>query len=235
MVEQGIALFQANGCAGCHGQAGEGIEGLGPSLPGHSREAVLKQVREPRAVPEGSVQMPAYGPEQISDEELEPIIAWIESLGPPMGAGPFAGSMTEAAHLRLALISLQAGGADDAAAHLHDLDETAEGEGGKQAQVILDLLEAGDLHEAEHQLEGILAEATGGELTEVQLYIVLALAALQAHNDEDAIRHLEDASGAATGEERETLVELLDQLRAGHAHDVQHDLERLLGEEPHGL
>lgn len=235
MIEQGIALFQANGCVSCHGQIGEGIEGLGPALPGHSREVVLKQVREPRAAPEGSVQMPGYGPEQISDEELDLIVAWIESLGPPMGAGPFAGSMTEAAHLRLALISLQAGAADDATAHLHDLVETFETEVGEQAQGILGLLEAGDLHEAEHQLEVMLAEAEGGELTEVQLHIVLARAALQGHHDEDAIRHLENASGAATGEERQTLVELLEQLRAGHAHDVQHELERLLGEEPHGL
>ena len=124
IVQQGQALFQASGCASCHGENGEGIEGLGPALPGHSPEAVVKQVREPRPAPEGSVQMPAYGTAQISDEELEQIVAWIESLGPPMGAGPFAGSIVEAAHLRLALISLEAGGVDDAAAHLQDLAET---------------------------------------------------------------------------------------------------------------
>ena len=234
MVERGIALYQASGCASCHGETGEGIESLGPALPGHSPEAVFRQVREPRLVPQGSVQMPAYGAEQISDQELEQIVAWIESLGPPLGAGPFAGSMTEAAHLHLALISLQTTGVDDATAHLRDLVATAEAEVHEEAQTILDLLAAGDLHEAEHQLEVMLAEAEGGEFTEVQLHIVLALSALQAHFDEDAIRHLENAAGAATGEERGTLEDLLDKLEEGHAHDVQHELERLLGEEPHG-
>jgi cytochrome c551/c552/sulfur relay (sulfurtransferase) DsrC/TusE family protein len=234
MIAQGQALFQANGCASCHGEAGEGVERLGPALPGHSREAVFRQVRDPRQVPEGSVQMPAYSREQISDEELEQIVAWIESLGPPMGAGPFAGSMTEAAHLRLALISLQTGSVDDAVVHLQDLVAAAEGETAEQAQAILDLLAAGELHEAEHELEIMLAEAEGSDLTETQLHIVLALDALQAHNDEDAIRHLANAIQVASGEEKIHLEELLKELEAGNAHDVQHDLERLLGEEPHG-
>lgn len=235
MVEQGQVVFQANSCASCHGENGEGTEGLGPAVPGHSREAVFKQVRDPRQVPEGSARMPAYGPDQISDEELEQMVAFIESLGPPMGAGPFAGSMTEAAHLRLALVSLQAGDVDDAYAHLQDLVETAEGEAREQAQAILDLLAAGELHEAEHELEVMLAEAEGSELTELQLHVVLTLDALQAHRDEDAILHLENAVGVATGEEESTLEGLLEDLKAGHAHDVQHDLERLLGEEPHSL
>jgi mono/diheme cytochrome c family protein len=139
MVEQGQALFQASGCASCHGEIGEGIEGLGPALPGHCPEAVFKQVREPCPSPEGSVQTLACSTEQISNEELEQIIAWIESSGPPMGSGPFAGSMTEAAHLRLALISMRVEGADDVMAHLQDLVVAAEGEACEQAQTILNL------------------------------------------------------------------------------------------------
>jgi Tfp pilus assembly protein PilF len=178
--------------------------------------------------------MPTYGPEQISDAELEEIIAWIQTLGPPMGAGPFAGSMMEAAHLRLALVSLQAGDLDDARAHLKDLDAMAEGETKDQAQEFLHLLEEGDLHEAEHGLEMILIEAEGNELTAVQLYIVLALNALQAHDDADAVRHLESAINVATGEEKARLEDLLTELKEGHAHDVGHELEEMLGLEPHG-
>jgi hypothetical protein len=81
----------------------------------------------------------------------------------------------------------------------------------------------------------MLADVEGGDLSEAQLHTILALNALQGHNDEDAIQHRENAVGAATGEERATLEELLDHLKAGHAHDAQHELEHLLGEEPHGL
>ncbi|MCL7453079.1 MAG: cytochrome c [Anaerolineae bacterium] len=235
MVVQGQTIYETAGCASCHGQDGEGLDGLGPALAGHSRAAVFQQVRDPRQVPEGDVQMPAYGSDQLSDEDLEKIVAWIESLGPPMGAGPFVGSMTETAHLRLALISLQAEGVDDAVAHLEDLVATAEGETREQAQSILDLLEQGELHDAEHELEIMLAEAEGGDLTEVQLHIVLALNALQGHNDEDAVRHIENAVGVASGGEKVQLEALLEDLRAGEAHDVEHELERLLGEEPHEL
>lgn len=227
-VEEGKALLAAKGCASCHGANGEGVEDLGPALPGHSRDVVFSQVREPRQVPEGRVQMPAFDTDQISDDELEKIVAFIESLGPPMGAGPFAGSMTEAAHLYLTLVSLEAGSVEDAVAHLQDLIASAEGETKEKAEEILGYLEEGDLHEAEHELEEMLAEAEGSELTTVQLYIVLTLYALENHADEDAIRHLENAINVTTGEEKSQLEEILADLKAGEAHDVEHELEERL-------
>lgn len=232
-VDAGKVLLTEKGCAACHGANGEGMENLGPALPGHSREAVFRQVREPRPVPEGSVQMPAFSQEQISDEELEQIVAFIESLGPPMGAGPFAGSMTEAAHLRLALVSLEADSVDDARVHLQELLVSAEGETREKAKAILALLDEGDLHEAEHELETMLAEAEGDELTPMQLHIILALDALQKHADDDAIMHLENAIGVAEGDAKAQLEQLLADLNAGEAHDVEHELEELLGLESH--
>lgn len=227
-VDAGKALLTEKGCAACHGANGEGMENLGPALPGHSREAVFRQVREPRPAPEGSVQMPAFSQEQISDEELEQIVAFIESLGPPMGAGPFAGSMTETAHLRLALVSLEADSVEDARVHLQELLASAEGETREETEAILALLDAGELHEAEHELETMLAEAEGGELTPAQLHIILALDALQKHAAGDAIVHLENAIEAAEGDARVQLEQLLADLKAGEAHDVEHELEELL-------
>lgn len=227
-VEEGKALLADKGCASCHGASGEGVENLGPALPGHSREAVFGQVREPRQVPEGSMQMPSFGVDQISDEELEKIVAFIESLGPPTGAGPFAGSMTEAAHLRLAMVSLEAGSMDDAMAHVRDLIDSAEGDTREKAEEILGFLEEGDLHEAEHELETMLAEGEGGELTTVQLHIVLAIGAFQNLADDDVIGHMEDAISVATGDEKALLEELLADLKAGKTHDVEHELEKML-------
>ncbi|MFC2046430.1 c-type cytochrome [Chloroflexota bacterium] len=235
MVGEGKALLADKGCASCHGANGEGVENLGPALPGHSGEVVFNQVREPRQVPEGSAQMPAFGVDQISDEELEKIVAFIESLGPPMGAGPSAGSMTEAAHLRLTLVSLEAGSVADAMAHIQDLIDSAEGETKEKVEQILVFVEDGDVHEAEHELETMLAQTEGPELTAVQLHIVLTLDALQKHADDDAITHLENAIDVAVEEKKLQLERLLADLKTREAHAVEHELERLLGEEPHGL
>ena len=45
---------------------------------------------------------------------------------------------------------------------------------------------------------------------------------------------VENAVEIATGEEQSHLQELLEALKAGHAHDVEHELEEMLGQEPHG-
>jgi len=228
VIEEGKALFAAKGCAGCHGTEGQGIEGLGPALAGHSREVVFKQVRTPRQVPPPGVQMPAFGPEQISDEELEKIAAFILSLGPPAGAGAFAATMTETAHLRLAAVAVEAGDLADAKAHVQELVATTEGEMQEKAQEILALLQRGERHEAEHELERLLLVAPGMELTEVQFHLVLALDALGRHDDADAAVHLEDAAGLATGDEQVRIQELLADLRTDKAHDVEHALEEMV-------
>ncbi|MBI4198286.1 MAG: cytochrome c, partial [Chloroflexi bacterium] len=73
----GLHLFREKGCAVCHGQNAQG-SAIAPALPGHTADQVRRQVRSPR------FQMPAFGPAQVSDEELDVIVAYIESLGPAM-------------------------------------------------------------------------------------------------------------------------------------------------------
>jgi mono/diheme cytochrome c family protein len=73
-VAQGRALFSSVGCAICHGPDGGGTA-AGPSLRGVSRERVFQQVRSPEGI------MPPFSPQVVSDEELELIIQFLESLG----------------------------------------------------------------------------------------------------------------------------------------------------------
>ncbi len=222
--EEGKALFTATGCGSCHGANAQGIAGLGPALPGHSKEAVFRQVRSPP-----SKSMPAYDSKRLPDEELEKIVAFIQSLGPPEGAGEFAGSMTEAAHLRLALVAIGAGDIADAKAHLTDLIAAAEGELEEEAQEVLKLLEEGETHAAEHELEEILLQAQGSEWSEVQLHLVLALDALERDENDDAAAHIQDAISLASDAEQTRLKGLLADLKAGRAHDVEHELGEMVG------
>ena len=72
----GEALYHYFGCFACHGYQREG--GFGPRLAGTtlSLEEVRAQVRNPRE------RMPAFRPEQISNEELAHIYTFIQSARP---------------------------------------------------------------------------------------------------------------------------------------------------------
>ena len=71
-VAAGQALFSSKGCASCHGRDAEG--GYGPALAGHTREQIVKQVRNPVGA------MPTFDVNEVSDEELDQIVAFILSL-----------------------------------------------------------------------------------------------------------------------------------------------------------
>jgi len=73
-LEQARALYISKGCAACHGADARGA-GVGPPLLGVPREEIRRKVREPQGA------MPAYSPERLSDEDLEQIIRYLESLG----------------------------------------------------------------------------------------------------------------------------------------------------------
>ncbi len=69
----GTQLFSEKGCAACHGQNAEG-SAIAPALPGHTAEQVRRQVRNPIGA------MPRFGPEKISDEELDELVEFITEL-----------------------------------------------------------------------------------------------------------------------------------------------------------
>jgi mono/diheme cytochrome c family protein len=73
----GQQLWAQKPCAGCHGSNAEG--GIGPRLAGTGLtfDQVLLQVRQ------GAPPMPAFTAAEISDLEVEHIVAWLKSLSPP--------------------------------------------------------------------------------------------------------------------------------------------------------
>ncbi len=65
-------IYVGAGCAGCHGLRGEGGS-VGPAIWEHSLKTVSSAVRE--GPPEG---MPAFGPERLSDAQIEAIVSYLE-------------------------------------------------------------------------------------------------------------------------------------------------------------
>ena len=77
VVERGRADFVEVGCFQCHGYQGQG--GAGPRLAPDpiALENFMRIVRRPPSV------MPAYSPAVVSEEQLERIHAYLESIPQP--------------------------------------------------------------------------------------------------------------------------------------------------------
>ena len=97
-AQEGQAVARRAGCAGCHGDANGGAT-VGPSWVGlwgtdvtlddgsvvrFDEEFVRTAVRDPDAQrPEGTwLHMPTFGERQVSEADLEALIAYIRELGP---------------------------------------------------------------------------------------------------------------------------------------------------------
>ena len=211
-AELGEQLFAVKGCAACHGLDAAGT-GIAPALPGHSAEQVRRQVRSPL----GS--MPAFGPGQISDRELDLPVAYVEGLEAGEGhSEPMAIPLGDAIamHHWMALTALASERVDEAAhhvAHASELIEDAEHQ--RAMQGVLGSLEAGRLHDAAHEIEGMLAGTAEPALSEGELHLQLALGAALVDDGPEASHHLDHFMSEADEHEREGAREALEHIDAG--------------------
>ena len=129
----GPQLFVDKGCASCHGQNGDGSD-IAPALPGHTAEQVRRQVRNPIGT------MPRFGPEQISDQELEELVEFITGQTTDGHQENLDLAMEDVVvmHHWMAILALKAEGVAEARHHVNH---------------ILDLVEPADHR---RQMEGVL-------------------------------------------------------------------------------
>lgn len=223
-VAEGQQLFIATGCAACHGQNAEGTD-IAPSLAGHGEGEVKRQVRNPV----GS--MPSFDPEKISDDALELIAHFIESLEPADDhREPVAMADALVVHHWMALHALEAGNADEAEHHVQHIIEsiTEDMEHKAQMEEVLGHIQDGDFHDASHAVEEMLVGKAQDGLSMQTMHLELALSALGAGDPENAEHHLQHFIDAATGDEKAQAQEALDMLRQGNTQDAEHEVEELL-------
>lgn len=221
---RGQAAYLAAGCSACHGMNGEGT-GVGPALGGHSAEQVRQQVRSPLA------QMPAYSREQLSDEDLAAIVEYIAGLEPAEEhVEPLALSEVVATHHWMTLSALAAADPRDALHHMgHIIDAVDDPEHREAMLQARELVRAGELHEAEHLVEEMLAGKAKPELGIDRLHLRLALTAVDQGHSQEAIhqiRHFLEVASGADGREGQAA---LGYLRAGELHEAEHAIADLLG------
>ena len=224
--DSGHNLFISKGCAACHGRDAEGTV-IAPSLPGHNAEQIRRQVRNPI----GS--MPRFDLVQVTDTELEQIVAYIVGLTP--GGDHFEVVIGDVMvmHHWMALSAIEADHVEDAVHHvehiiglIQDDDTHLNAMEGVQAALL-----AGDLHDAEHDIEGMLAGTAQPGLGQAQVHLTLALSALGARDATDAVHHLDHFMTLAEAAEAAEAQEALDLISEGDIHDAEHLVETLLGKE----
>ena len=221
-AEAGQRLFAVKGCATCHGVGASGTD-IAPALPNHSAEQVRRQVRNPLGT------MPAFGAERISDRELDLIAAYVESLeGGDPHTEPTLGDAV-AIHHWMALTALAAQRVDEATHHVgHAIGLIEDAEHRGQMEAVLGFLASGQLHDAEHEIEAMLAGTAEPELSRGELHLQLALGAAQAGDGPEAAHHLDHFIAQAGGTEPEGASEALEHIEAGELEEAGHAIVELI-------
>lgn len=77
-TENGKRLFASAGCARCHGDVAQGVNGLGPRItpPPRAIAEFISYIRQP------SGQMRAFSKDDLSDAQLGDVYAYLQSLSP---------------------------------------------------------------------------------------------------------------------------------------------------------
>jgi mono/diheme cytochrome c family protein len=219
----GRAAYLAADCAACHGENAEGTA-VGPSLAGHTSKQVHQQVRSPLA------QMPAYSEEQLADDDLDSIADYIAGLEPmEEHMEPVKLSEVLAIHHWMAISAIAAGDRGDALHHVGHIIQAVKGEHLEAMKEARKMLRAGELHEAEHEIEEMLAGKAKPELSRERLSLRLALTAIDQRGRAEAIHQMRHFVAEAQGAERAKGRAALAHLREGDLHGAEHGIAELLG------
>jgi len=218
----GEQLFVTKGCAACHGAMGKGSE-IAPALPGHTETQVRRQVRAPMGL------MPVFPPDRVSNQELAQIAEYITSLGGPHAhIAPVSLADAIAQHHWMALFALKDEAQDEAQHHINHIIELVEGDHLARMRESLRILEAGNLHDAEHVIEGMLAGTATPGLDQKEVHLRLAITSIKVEDPGDATHHLEHYLGlVGDSNEAEIGVAIMDLLGAGDLSEAEHHISEL--------
>ena len=118
--------------------------------------------------------------------------------------------------------------------HAIELLEDQEHRQGMEA--VLVSLEAGALHDAEHEIEVMLAGIAEPALSMGELHLQLTLSAILVHDAPDATHHLQHFAADTDEREREIAQKVLERIDAGDEEEAEHAIIELLesmGHEQH--
>lgn len=227
-IDEGKSIYSAN-CAACHGTEAQGTT-VAMGLPGHSATAIERQVRSPMG------KMPAFSASQVSDEQLQKMIAYITSLPAPEGhIEPLDMEDAVIVHHWMAIFALKDGDAEEARHHMeHILGGLTDAEHKHVMEEAMEMAAAGNFHDAEHEVEELLAGQVQPELSMTQMHLQLASSAMSVRETADARHHMEHFLAEASGMEKVKGEEVINLIDMDDMHEAGHALEEMMGMTPHG-
>ncbi|MEE9248028.1 MAG: cytochrome c [Dehalococcoidia bacterium] len=229
IVDEGHQLFIAKGCSACHGQDAQGTA-IAPAMPGHSAAIVKRQARAPVGV------MPLFPPDKITNEELDLIAQFIASL--PAGHQHMrqvdVGSEV-ALHHWMALLSLEEGEITEGIHHVEHIIGLVQDTHLARMQEILQQLQEGEVHDATHGIQDMLAGTAEQDLSVGEMHLQMALSGLRVEDVEGASHHLGHFLEVATEDQVQQAQAILDAIHGLEFENAEHEIEELLGiDEDHG-
>ncbi len=229
---RGLEVFLRVGCSACHGDDAGGTT-IAPALPGHTGLQVRRQARGPIGI------MPVFGPEKLPADELSDLVAYVEGLeigenghGHVRAASPADSS---ASHHLMALTAFEAGNVAEAAHHIRHIIEIVEGQHLSLMQGALEDTASGDVHDAQHTVERMLADVSPPGETIETLHLKLALSALRVGDGNGATHHLEHVADLEDGEQPAAISEIMGLMGVGDVVEAEERVSDLLGVEHQGV
>ncbi|MGH3085309.1 MAG: hypothetical protein ACRDNP_14895, partial [Gaiellaceae bacterium] len=134
-----------------------------------------------------------------------------------------------AIHHWMAISAISVGDRGDALHHVGHIIEAVKGEHREAMEEARRHLRAGELHEAEHLIEEMLAGKAKPELSRARLSLRLALTAVDRRDRAEAIHQLRHFLELAKGADRQKGEAVLAHLREGDLHGAEHGIADLLG------
>lgn len=232
LVAVGREVYSAAGCAACHGVDAEGSD-LGPALSGHNALQVRRQVRAPVGI------MTVFNQSTLSAEDLDALVAYVETLSGGHSHGAASGlSVTEQSfmHHRMALTAFESENFEEAEHHLEHLTAILEGQHLALMQEAMEAVHAGNIHDAQHMIEGMLADVLPPDQDLGTLHYQLALAGIRVGDTSSAAHHLEHISNDDLDPSSEGEVdEILSLISLESLAEAEEHLSTLMGVEPVGV
>lgn len=219
----GERVFNQAGCVACHGKNAQGST-FAPPLPGHTVEQVKRYVRNPHG------KMPRFGPDKLSDSDLDAIASYIAGLPLPEVRGKRVTiEQSLEIHHWMAHHALRANDPKHATHHLsHVLALVKDNAHRRDIGRLLELVRANRLEEAAHGVVVMVNARVTPETSMEQMHLRLGLGSLEADDAKEVQHHLEHYVESVSPHDRKHAEELLVRLKKGDLGSVRKQMAHLL-------
>ena len=139
-----------------------------------------------------------------------------------------------AMHHWMAISALKASSVPEAKHHVsHIIDLLEDPDHRRRMEEVLESLETGDLHDAEHPIEDMLAGAAEPELGLAELHLQMVLSAIAVNDSDDAQHHMGHYTEETESLDTEEAQKAMQFLSAGELHEAEELVRDLIEGMPH--